>query len=71
MKPGYKTTEFWLSFAAVLVGFLIASGAIADGGVVMKGLVAVGAMLTAAGYTVSRGIAKKAELQARAQTNPE
>ena len=28
MKPGYKTTEFWLSTAATVVGLLIASGII-------------------------------------------
>lgn len=25
-KPGYKTTEFWLSFAAIIVGAVQASG---------------------------------------------
>jgi len=25
-KPGYKTTEFWLSLLATLLGFLLASG---------------------------------------------
>ena len=28
MKPGYKTTEFWLSAAAALIGLLFASGVI-------------------------------------------
>ena len=26
-KPGYRTTEFWLSLLATLLGFLLASGA--------------------------------------------
>lgn len=28
VKPGYRTTEFWLSLFAALVGFLVLSGVV-------------------------------------------
>lgn len=57
-KPGYKTTEFWLTFAAVIVGLALESGAF--GGTIMNGLGLAAAALASAGYSWSRGIAKKA-----------
>jgi hypothetical protein len=59
MKPGYKTTEFWLSVAAMLVGAALASGVFpADSsGDQILGLAAT--VLASLGYTVSRTIAKK------------
>ena len=58
-KKGIKTTEFWFSAAAAIVGLLYASGVISpdSGGDKMLGLVAT--VLAAMGYTVSRGMAKK------------
>ena len=60
-KPGYKTTEFWLSLLATLLGFLLASG-VMDGvaedswiAKVVGGLVAVLATL---GYSASRAKVK-------------
>ena len=59
-KPGYKTTEFWLSMAAVVISALIASGAFSDDGTAMK-VVAVAAMiLNSLGYTASRSRLKAA-----------
>lgn len=58
MKPGYKTTEFWLSLAAFVVGSLMASGAIGSAGALGKALAFVAAALTAAGYSYSRALAK-------------
>ncbi len=59
-KPGYKTTEFYLSLAATLLSTLFASGVLGSGGtdLAIAGLLA--SALTAAGYSVSRGNAKKA-----------
>jgi hypothetical protein len=59
MKPGYKTTEFWLSLAAMIVGAALASGVFEtdSGGDRILGLAAT--VLASLGYTVSRGIAKK------------
>ena len=58
-KKGIKTTEFWFSAAAAIVGLLYASGVIApdSGGDKMLGL--VGSVLASMGYTISRGLAKK------------
>ncbi len=53
-KPGWRTTEFWLSFAAVAAGTVIASGAIPAESVWERiaGLVVAG--LSALGYTGAR-----------------
>jgi hypothetical protein len=56
VKPGYKTTEFWLSLLAILVGAVIASGVISPDGTgtaakIVGGLVT---LLGALGYTVQR-----------------
>jgi hypothetical protein len=62
-KPGYKTTEFWLSLLATLLGFLLASGVMdtvpADSWIakLIGGLVAVLATL---GYSASRAKVKSA-----------
>ena len=62
-KPGYKTTEFWLSLLATLLGFLLASGLLdavsADSWIarIVGGLVAA---LAALGYTASRAKVKAA-----------
>jgi hypothetical protein len=62
MKPGYKTTEFWLTMAAFIVGALIASGALTDGSTALKVVAFVGSALTALGYTAVRGFAKGKEV---------
>ena len=58
MKPGIKTTEFWLSLLAMLVTALYASGLIGEGGTVAKVASFVALVLTSLGYTVSRSLAK-------------
>ena len=61
MKPGYKTTEFWLTVASNILGLLYASGVITDGGTIGK-IIGVAAMILATlGYNVSRGIAKSGQ----------
>lgn len=59
MKPGYKTTEFWLTSVAALLGLLFASGAISDGSQIDKVLGMAATVLSGMGYSVSRGLAKK------------
>lgn len=59
-KPGYKTTEFWLTLAAAMVGLFIASGAVGSDHIAMKIAGFAAAALASLGYSVSRGIAKKA-----------
>lgn len=58
-KPGYKTTEFWLSFVALVVGAAFASGVfpVESTGEKLLGLAAT--VLSALGYTVSRTMVKK------------
>jgi hypothetical protein len=57
-KPGYKTTEFWLTFAATLVGLLISSGLIAETSAVGKTVALAASALAAAGYSYSRALTK-------------
>ncbi len=59
MKSGYKTTEFWLTAIASVLGLLFASGVISDGSQVDKILGMASTVLSGCGYSVSRGLAKK------------
>ena len=59
LKPGWKTTEFWLSCAAIVVGALFASGAVAPDSSADKLLGLAATVLTTLGYTVSRTLVKK------------
>ena len=64
MKPGYKTTEFWLSAVAVVVSLLIASGlleSLAETHWVVKAVSLVAAALAALGYDSSRAKVKEIE----------
>jgi len=60
VKPGYKTTEFWLSFAAVIVGAVQASGFVPSEGPWNQVLGMVISALVAMGYTGARLTMKKA-----------
>ncbi len=56
LRPGYRTTEFWLMLLAEIVGFIMVSGVLTDDPTniwvrVVGGAVAI---LAALGYTVSR-----------------
>lgn len=59
-KPGYQTTEFWLSAAAKLLGLLFASGVLGDGSIGMRIAGLAATVLAALGYTVSRSMVKMA-----------
>lgn len=61
-KPGYKTTEFWLSLAASLVSVAFASGAVPSEGPWLQLLGAAGTVLSALGYTAAR-VKTKASLR--------
>lgn len=70
MKPGYRSTEFWLSLAAMLLGALMSSGLIESGSTWDK-LVGIGAsILGALGYTVSRTLVKTTQAKAAALIAP-
>lgn len=59
-KPGWQTTEFWLSSAATLLGILMASGAIEAGSTWDKVVGLLITVLAALGYTVARAAVKRA-----------
>lgn len=54
VKPGFKTTEFWLSTLALLLGLALASGAVPDGGLAAQIIGGVMSVLASLGYTASR-----------------
>jgi len=58
VKPGLKTTEFWLTLAASVVSVLLTLGLEGNAGTIV-GVAAV--VLTTLGYQVSRTSAKKAD----------
>ena len=60
VKPGFKTTEFWLSAAATLVGLAIASGIVPTSGTWPQIVGLVTGVLGAMGYTISRTAVKNA-----------
>ena len=60
-KPGYKTTEFWVSLLATLLGFLLASGVMDAAGEeswIAKLIGGVVAVLATLGYSASRAKVK-------------
>lgn len=58
-KPGYKTTEFWLTLVAMIITALYSSGLL-DMTPKIAGVIGlVATVLTALGYTVVRGSVKK------------
>ena len=60
-KPGYKTTEFWLSLLATLLGFLLASGvmdAVPEESWIAKLIGGAVAVLATLGYSASRAKVK-------------
>jgi len=67
MKPGFKSTEFWLSAAAALVSLLMASGAFGDDSSFAKALGFASAALASLGYSASRAFTKSAEVKAAAE----
>lgn len=59
-KPSYKTTEFWLSLAAVAVGALMAAGVLSDGSNASKVVGGAASLLSALGYVVRFQLPPKA-----------
>ena len=61
MKPGYRTTEFWLSLLATLLGFLLASGAmdsVSEESWIARIVGGAVAVLASLGYSASRAKVK-------------
>ena len=59
VKPGWQTSEFWLSLLAMLLTALYASGVVPTKGTTAAVVAIVASLLTASGYAVARTIAKK------------
>ena len=61
LKPGWKTTEFWLTAVAWIIGLLLASGALdglAETHWAVKVVGIIGAALATLGYEASRAKVK-------------
>ena len=58
VKPGYKTTEFWLSLIAVVLGALVSQGVFANGSEAAKVAGIALIALASLGYTASRAMVK-------------
>ena len=59
-KPGWQTTEFWLSLIALIIGALLSSGAVQEGTTLYQAITFAAVVLASLGYTVGRTIVKKA-----------
>jgi hypothetical protein len=62
VKPGYKTTEFWLTLIATAAGFVLASGmmeTVPEDAVAPRILGIVVSVLATLGYTITRASVKK------------
>ena len=57
-KPGWKTTEFWLSLISVICGAIVAGDVVTESSTIGKAVGAVISMLGALGYTASRTAVK-------------
>lgn len=70
IKPAWKTTEFWLSTIAMLVGLLLASGVFSpddpSDAKVLRVLGLVASILSSLGYTAARTSAKNRAVEGAA-----
>lgn len=58
LKPGWKTTEFWLNVVAQVAGALMIAGVFPEGSVPHEILGVIIMALGNLGYGISRGLAK-------------
>jgi len=63
VKPGWQTTEFWLTTVATLIGLGYASGVIhVDGSTGLdKAIAFISTALLGMGYTIGRSLVKKGQ----------
>ena len=59
VKPGFRTSEFWLAIIVNVGAALLLSGLIPVESVASQVIAAIVAGLTNAGYGISRGLAKR------------
>lgn len=60
IKPGFKTTEFWMTVVTAVVSLLIASDVIPSNSGWSQLVALASAALAAMGYSTSRAVAKLA-----------
>lgn len=60
VKPGYMTTEFWVTIAVGVSGWIVISGLPADS-VWVKAAIFAGMVLKGLGYTAARANTKSGE----------
>lgn len=65
IKPGHKSSEFWLSVALVVCTNVIAFEVLPKDSELLKCVMVVAATLTTLGYGGGRAFVKAAELKAR------
>jgi len=63
-KPGWKTTEFWLTLVVLIASAVMSSGAVGEDSGLGKVLALVVAAGAAMGYTAVRGFTKAGEAKA-------
>lgn len=68
-KPGYKSTEFYMSMAAVIIGAIASSGILDESDGLTKVVGLIMAALVALGYTGSRLTLKKLDAANGSGTN--
>lgn len=66
-RPGWQTSEFWLTLVAVILTAILSSGAIDDVPTVAKVISAIVAALAALGYTGGRAMLKGMKISAEAK----
>ena len=64
-KPGVKTSEWWLSLAALITSALLSSGLVSNS-LALQCIGGVATLLTALGYQVSRSFVKTSESRSAA-----
>jgi hypothetical protein len=64
MKPGYKTSEFWMTAVTMIMGLIMASGAVLEGSMAAQIVGGVIAVLSKLGYDASRTTVKTAAFAA-------
>jgi putative Mn2+ efflux pump MntP len=64
-KPGFKTSEWWLSLAALITSALLSSGLVSNS-LALQCIGGVATLLTALGYQVSRSFVKSSEKRSEA-----
>jgi hypothetical protein len=61
-RSGWKTTEFWMGLAAIIVGYLVSSDLGDESTWLGKGLAIIAMALASFGYSISRARVKGAKI---------